>query len=62
MKRLFNTFSTYILFLLEPEDSVTGFPGRHETRLQKKGFWGGAIKAIFWMVISIAVGLAISSL
>lgn len=62
MKRLFKTIFTFIFFLLEPEDSITGVRSQNEIKSRKQMRSTGLIKAMLWMAISIAVGVAVSSL
>lgn len=62
MKFHFITTWSLLSFLLEPEDSITGVHNENEITLRKKIRSAGIIKALFWMVISIVAGLAVSNL
>lgn len=58
MKFYISAIWSFISFLMQPEDSVTGYEESPEIK------WNGAgiAKAVFWMVVAVTAGLMISEL
>ena len=62
MKLFLSAIWSFVSFLVQPEDSMTGLCRRPAGYAGGRGRCAGTIKAIVWIIIAVAAGLVVSKL